>query len=61
MSLDGADRSGWMQRYYQHFAAFLADTGEMSYAREMTEQEKLLYKGAGNEADAWLLRLSLVM
>jgi serine/threonine protein kinase len=27
---------------------------EMSYAREMSDQERLLYKGAGREEDAWL-------
>ena len=27
---------------------------EMSYARQFTERERLLFKGAGVEADAWL-------
>ena len=27
---------------------------EMSYAREMSDQERLLYKGAGQAEDAWL-------
>ena len=32
----------------------LALPAEMRYARDLTPQEKLLYKGAGNAEDAWL-------